>query len=69
MKERLVRLAKWNQRVIGALLLALAYLAGIGPASVFLRIGRFFGFGREAGGGWRPLARREWALDDLKEQS
>jgi hypothetical protein len=69
MKERLVRIAKWNQRVLGAVLLAVAYTLGIGPASVALRFARLVGLAKPPRRGWQPLARREYTLDDLKEQS
>ena len=69
MKERLVRIAKWNQRYLGAVLLAIAYLGVIGPTSLFLKLGRFAGWRRESEGGWQKLEGREISLESLREQS
>lgn len=63
-----MRIAKWNQRVLGGALLTVAYLLGIGPSSLALRGARFAGFARESAGGWGRLEPRE-GLAGLKEQS
>lgn len=67
MKEKIFRLAKFNQKWFGALLLFLIYFVGLGPAAIAHRLSRFFT--RKQGTGWVKTAKPTLTLADLEEQS
>lgn len=69
MRERLIRLAKFNQKWFGALLLTFAYLLGLGPAAVYYRLSKLFGLTRKQERGWVPLKNPSPSLKQLEEQS
>ena len=68
MKEKMIRLAKFNQKWFGAFLLALIYLVGLGPAAIYQRAVIALGLTRKQEG-WQKLARPSLVLRDLEEQS
>jgi hypothetical protein len=67
MREKLLRLAKFNQKWFGALLLFLIYFVGLGPAAIAHRLVRIFT--RKQGAGWVKTAKPTLSLADLEEQS
>lgn len=69
MRERLIRLAKFNQKWFGALLLTFAYILGLGPAAIYHRISTLFGFTRKQERGWTPIKAPSPGLKQLEEQS
>lgn len=67
MKEKILRLAKFNQKWFGALLLFLIYFVGLGPAALAHRLTRVFTRKQECG--WVKTAKPSLTLADLEEQS
>ena len=69
MRERLLRLAKFNQKWFGALLLAFAYILGLGPAAIYYRLRSLVGLTRKQERGWIPMKAPSPGLKQLEEQS
>ena len=69
MRERLIRLAKFNQKWFGALLLTFVYILGLGPAAVYYRLSNLFGLTRKQERGWRAISAPSPGLKQLEEQS
>ena len=69
MKEKLLRLARFNQKWLGMALLILIYFVGLGPVALARKATRLFGLNPETGGGWQKAAKVSLTLKKLEEQS
>jgi hypothetical protein len=69
MKDRLYRIARLQQRLLGILLLAMVYFLAVGPSSLALKLARIAGLNSRPRSGWRPLPEQKFNVSDLKEQS
>ena len=70
MREKILRLARFNQKWMGAVLLSLIYILGLGPAVLTYRLGRLLRISRTPPvAGWQPSPQSTLKLSDLEEQS
>lgn len=68
MREKMIRLAKFNQKWFGAVLLTLIYFLGLGPAALYHQARLALGLTRKQEG-WQKAAKPVLNLRDLEEQS
>ena len=69
MKEKMLRLARFNQKWLGMFFLTLIYFLGLGPVAIIRKLGLISGFRRHQVGGWRKAPGIPFTLKRIEEQS